>query len=298
MSSRLCRDTVGVAVVGDAIVDIAARRARAALIDHLLRQRRIRLAHVELLVDHHAELAYFLYITVLPRIKGQTLPPDGCVAFGQSYDVARHQQLTRFIPDGDVHAGGAVRHFERSNFAVLFGDGRVANLQNDKHYVDVLLARPDVLYHHVIHRASFQDSGYTHTVTARAHVHTTQSFEDPLRAVYGSSSRPPTTTPHHERHESSPTQVTSMDRGSEHRSSCLHAYCIALPTPLLFPLLFQTLPSSRVLLDSLSFSLYDETCAFYQFGDIWIGNCIKGTLDCVQKTQLLSAFLLETEYDW
>lgn len=146
LSSRLTRDTVGVAVVGDAVVDVAARRYRAGLIDQLLRQHRIRIAHVDLFVDHHAELAYLLYISVLARVQGQALPPDGRVALGEPYDVARHEELSGLVPDGDVHAGGAVGHFERSNFAVLFSDGRVANLQNDKHYVDVLLARPDILY--------------------------------------------------------------------------------------------------------------------------------------------------------
>lgn len=146
LSSRLTRDAVGVAVVGDAVVDVAAGRARAALIDQLLRQHRIRIAHVDLLVDHHAELSYLLYVTVLARVQGQALPPDGRIALGEPHDVARHEELAGLVPDGDVHAGGAVGHFERSNFAVLFSDGRVANLQNDKHYVDVLLARPDILY--------------------------------------------------------------------------------------------------------------------------------------------------------
>lgn len=145
LSSRLTRDIVGVAVVGDAIVDVTAGRAQAALVDQLLRQHRVRVAHVHLLVDHHTELADLLDVSVLARVKGQALPPNGRVALGEPYNIARHQELAGLVPDGDVHAGGAVGHFERSNFAVLFGDGRVANLQNDKHYVDVLLARADVL---------------------------------------------------------------------------------------------------------------------------------------------------------
>lgn len=187
LSSRLTRDIVGVAVVGDAVVDVAAGRARAALIDQLLRQNRIRVAHVDLLVDHHAELAYLLYVAVLARVQGQALPPDGRVALGEPHDVARHEKLAGLVPDGDVHAGGAVGHFECSNFAVLFSDSRVANLQNDKHYVDVLLARPDILYQHVIHRP-FRDSRLrTHDTCT--HTHTLARNAAIKRPYRGRSSR-------------------------------------------------------------------------------------------------------------
>lgn len=174
LSSRLTRDTVGVAVVGDAVVDVTAGRAGArALIDQLLLEQRVRVAHVHLLVDHHAELADLLDVAVLARVEGQALPPDGRVALCEPHDVARHQELAGLVPDGDVHAGGAVGHFERSNFAVLFGDGRVANLQNDKHYVDVLLARADVLYLHVIHRGNPPRIAYMHTyMYSHPHPHT------------------------------------------------------------------------------------------------------------------------------
>lgn len=172
----MTRDTVGIAVVGDAVVNVAAGRTRAALIsiNKLLHQHRIRLAHVHLLVDYHTKFPNLLDVTVLPRIKGQALPPDGRVALGEPYNVTRHQELPGFVPDGDVHTGGAIGHFERSNFAVLFGYGRVANLQNDKHYVDVLLPRADVLYLHVFHRnlpRIAHRTKYIHTYTQHTLTH-------------------------------------------------------------------------------------------------------------------------------
>lgn len=76
------RPVVGTVVQGEVVRGPASRRH---LGEHL-----VGLAHVQLLVEDHAELAYLLQVAAFGSVEGEAVAPDGEVALGESHDVPRH----------------------------------------------------------------------------------------------------------------------------------------------------------------------------------------------------------------
>lgn len=141
-----------IAVVRDTAVDDAALRwAGTTLVHQLLAQRGIGFAHVQLLVVNHAKFADLLDLAAFARVQDQGVPPYRGVGLGDPDDVPGHHEMARLVPEREAYARRAVGHSERSNFAVLFGGVGVAKLEDDKHDVDVLLPRANVLYQNTVH---------------------------------------------------------------------------------------------------------------------------------------------------
>lgn len=107
---------------------------------------RIRLAHVDHFIEGETEIAQPMNFPILARVQGKTLAPNGCISFRQPYDISRHQQLARFIPNGHVDGGALIGHFKGANFPVLLRKRYRTDVQNDEDYIDVFQSRIDVFY--------------------------------------------------------------------------------------------------------------------------------------------------------
>jgi hypothetical protein len=143
--------SIGVCAVVGAVVHVRVPHLRVVLHYSGISERYVGFAHVQLLVEQHAELADLLNVAVLARVKREALAPNGCVAFGESDDVARGQELTGLVPDGNVDAGGLVRHFESPHFSVLLGYRGEAHVENYEYDVEIFQAGSEVFYQNVLH---------------------------------------------------------------------------------------------------------------------------------------------------